>query len=149
MLDALEQVHRNDILHRDIAPKNILLRDDGSPVLIDFGSARQVVCSKTMAMTALITPHYAPHEQYLSTGGAQGAWTDIYALAATLYELVSGMHPPEAPNRILGTDAYIPARNAARGDYRGQFLDAIDWGLKSRCEHRPQSTNQWSGRLLG
>ena len=149
MLDALDQVHRNNILHRDIAPKNILLRGDGAPVLIDFGSARQVVCSKTMAMTALITPHYAPHEQYLSSGRGQGPWTDIYAMAATLYQLISGSHPPEAPSRILGSDEYIPAHAAARGDYRPQFLDAVDWGLKSRCEHRPQSTGEWWGPLLG
>lgn len=148
IIDALDQVHRNEILHRDIAPKNILLRADGSPVLIDFGSARQMVCAKTMAMTALITPHYAPYEQYLTTGSGQGPWTDIYAFAATLYELISGSRPPEAPNRILGTDDYIGAAAAARQIYRPRFLKAIDWGLSSRREARPQSVGEWRKALL-
>ena len=148
LLDALTLVHLNDILHRDIAPKNILLRGDGAPVLIDFGSARQLVCAQTMSMTALITPHYAPYEQYLTSGQGQGPWTDIYAVAATVYELLTGQLPPEAPGRILGIDQYVPAKEAARGNFRPSFLAAIDWGLQCRREHRPQSVDEWRRGLF-
>jgi serine/threonine protein kinase len=148
LLAAMEVVHRNDILHRDIAPKNILLTETGLPVLVDFGSARQLVGSKTMPLTALITPYYAPFEQYHASGQGQGPWTDIYAAAATLYQLVTGNPPPDAPSRVLA-DACISALTARRGGYRSSFLDAIDWGLEVYPRNRPQSVAEWRGRLIG
>ena len=145
---ALEAVHRNEILHRDIAPKNILLKHDNTPVLIDFGSARQVVYARSAAITAIITPRYAPHEQYITSGQGQGPWTDIYSLAATLYEVVTKSPPPEAPGRTLGADPCVPAAKAAKGQYRRSFLDAIDWGLKPYPCDRPQSVEVWTKELL-
>lgn len=147
VLSAMETVHRNHILHRDIAPKNILLTQNGLPVLVDFGSARQVVGSKTMAMTALITPNYAPFEQYHTSGQGQGRWTDVYAAAATLYEMVTGKPPPDAPSRVLA-DTCRPASSVARGRYRASFLNAVDWGLKVHPRQRPQSTSEWRNKLL-
>ncbi len=72
ILDGLEVVHEADFLHRDIKPSNIVIRDDGSPVLIDFGSVRQAVAGKSRSVTAIVTPGYAPIEQY-SAKGHQGA----------------------------------------------------------------------------
>jgi serine/threonine protein kinase len=147
LLSAMETVHRTDILHRDIAPKNILLTEEGLPVLVDFGSARQLVGSKTMEMTALITPNYAPFEQYHTSGQGQGRWTDIYAAAATLYAMVTGNPPPDAPSRVMA-DSCTPAVAAKRGRYRSSFLDAIDWGLEVHPRNRPQSVAEWCSRLM-
>jgi serine/threonine protein kinase len=147
LLSAMETLHRNNILHRDIAPKNILLTESGLPVLVDLGSARQLVGSKTMAMTALITPHYAPFEQYHTSGQGQGRWTDIYAAAATFYEMVTGEPPPDAPSRVLA-DTCQSAGTSKRGSYRSSFLDAIDWGLRVHPRDRPQSVSAWRAQLI-
>ena len=86
LLDGLAVVHGEDILHRDITPSNIMLRaEDGSPVLIDFGAARQAIGAKSRLVTSLVTLGYAPIEQY-SNQGNQGPWTDIYVLGAVCYQ---------------------------------------------------------------
>jgi serine/threonine protein kinase len=95
LLDGLKRVHEAGFLHRDIKPHNIVIRDSGSPVLIDFGAARQAMGQKSRSVTAVVTPGYAPIEQY-STRGNQGPWTDIYALGAVCYRAVVGTLPPDA-----------------------------------------------------
>ncbi len=101
LLDGLEIVHDGNCLHRDIKPGNIYIRDkDNSPVLLDFGSARYDVSSRSRSITAIVTPGYAPFEQYESQGATQGAWTDIYSLGAVLYRLISTQVPVEATERI-------------------------------------------------
>jgi serine/threonine protein kinase len=145
LLDALQIIHAADFLHRDIAPDNIMLRRDGSPVLIDFGSARGQIASRTVS--ALVKPGYSPYEQYSATGANQGPWTDIYALGATLYHAVTGRRPPDAPSRVV-EDEYAPAREAALGAYRSGFLDAIDKALKIEVSERPQSIAEWRIALL-
>jgi serine/threonine protein kinase/WD40 repeat protein len=147
LLDALEIVHAADFLHRDIAPDNIMLRRDGSPVLIDFGSARGVIAGHSRTVSALVKPGYSPYEQYATSGASQGPWTDIYALGATLYHAVAGKRPPDAPSRVVD-DEYIPAREAAVGSYRGGFLDAIDKALRIDVGERPQSIAEWRSALL-
>ena len=93
LLDALEVVHGADFLHRDIKPGNIVLRDaDGSPVLLDFGAARQAIGAKSRSVTSIVTPGYAPIEQY-SSRGRQGAWTDLYALGGVCYRALTGRCP--------------------------------------------------------
>ena len=90
LLDGLAVVHGADFLHRDIKPGNIVLRDvDGSPVLLDFGAARQAIGAKSRSVTSIVTPGYAPIEQY-STRGRQGPWTDIYALGGVCYRALTG-----------------------------------------------------------
>ena len=80
LLDGLEEVHRSGLIHRDIKPENIIMRaSDDSPVLLGFGAARQMVMARSRPVTAVLTLHYAPIEQYSETG-KQGPWTDIYAL---------------------------------------------------------------------
>jgi serine/threonine protein kinase len=147
LLDALEIIHKANFLHRDIAPDNIMVRRDGSPVLIDFGSARGHIASHSRTVSALVKPGYSPYEQYATTTSSQGPWTDIYALGATLYHAITGKRPPDAPSRIL-SDEYVAAGEAALSSYRSGFLAAIDKALKLEVGERPQSIAEWRGDLL-
>ena len=147
LLDALELIHNADFLHRDIAPDNIIIRKSGQPVLIDFGSARGEIASHSKTVSALVKPGYSPYEQYAETSSKQGPWTDIYALAGTLYHAVTGKRPPDAPSRMV-TDEFIPACEAAIGGYRKGFLNAIDKALKLKIEARPKSVAAWRKELM-
>ena len=147
LLEALETVHAGDFLHRDIALDNIIIRKDGSPVLIDFGSARGEIASHSKTVSALVKPGYSPYEQYATDGRRQGPWTDIYALGATLYHAVTGKRPPDAPSRMVN-DEYVPARAGALSSYRSGFLAAIDKALRLEVGERPQSIAQWREQLL-
>ncbi len=128
LLEALELIHKADFLHRDIAPDNIIIRKDGTPVLIDFGSARGEILAHSKTVSALVKPGYSPYEQYAETSRQQGPWTDIYALGATLYHAVSGKRPTDSPSRMV-KDELIPAREAALSAYRPSFLKAVDHAL--------------------
>jgi serine/threonine protein kinase len=147
LLDALEIIHDADFLHRDIAPDNIMVRKDGSPVLIDFGSARGALASQSRTVSALVKPGYSPYEQYATSGANQGPWTDMYALGATLYHAITGKRPPDAPSRVVNDD-YVPAREVALGSYRGTFLDAIDTALRIEIGERPQRIADWRRALF-
>ncbi len=149
LLDALETIHKADFLHRDIAPDNIIIRKSGEPVLIDFGAARGDIAahSKTKTVSALVKPGYSPYEQYAETSRQQGPWTDIYALAATLYHAITGKRPPDSPSRMLN-DEMVPAKDAALSAYRATFLEAIQRGLALGIDARPQSVAAWRGALL-
>ena len=145
VLDGLEAVHRADFLHRDIKPGNIVIRDDGSPVLIDFGSARQAVVSKSRSVTAIVTPGYAPIEQY-SAKGHQGPWTDIYGLGAVCYRCLTGAPPDDATER-LREDSLAPAAQRCKGKAGAALLDAIDRALRVDERERPQSIKVWRSCL--
>ncbi len=147
LLDGLGVVHKAGYLHRDLKPGNIFIREDGSPVLLDFGAARNAVGRKSKNLTSIVTPGYAPLEQYFADGN-QGPWTDIYAMASILYQAVAGRIPPEAPARVK-RDPITPAVEAGRGRFGETFLAAIDEGLKVEEEQRPQSVDQWRAMLLG
>ena len=147
LLDALEVVHGGNFLHRDIAPDNIIVRKDGSPVLIDFGSARGEIASHSRTVSALVKPGYSPYEQYATNSRQQGPWTDIYALGATLYHAIAGKRPPDSPSRMVN-DEYVPAREAALSSYRAPFLAAIDKALKLEVTERPQTIAEWRSMLL-
>jgi len=99
--EGLERAHRVGVLHRDIKPPNILVNDDGRPVLIDFGSARFESAEATSTKVTFHTPPYAAIEQYVKTYD-QGPWTDIYALGVVLYECITGEKPPEVLERMHG-----------------------------------------------
>jgi serine/threonine protein kinase len=142
LLGALELIHQGNLLHRDVSPDNILVRTNGGPVLIDFGSARDAVRGRAQAMSMVVKHGYSPPEQYTSDPGRQGPWTDIYALAATLYYVVSGGRPMDATARFV-QEGFQPATQAAKGRYRRSFLEAIDLGMQLRPELRPQSIAMW------
>jgi serine/threonine protein kinase len=146
LLDGLELIHAGGYLHRDIKPGNIFVRDDGSPVLLDFGSAR--VRSAITEMTAIVSPGYAPLEQY-HTNGHQGPWSDLYAFGAVLYWQVTGTKPVEATARVRN-DPLKPAVQAGdRSRYSEALLKAIDWALAPSEEARPQTVAQFRAALHG
>ena len=145
LLEGLQVVHTAGYLHRDIKPGNIYVRYDGSPVLLDFGSARQ---DGKDDLTAIVTPGYAPFEQYHSHG-QQGPWSDVYAFAGVLYWVVTGQRPLEAAARVR-EDTLPPAVKAGdRNRYRPEFLAAIDWALAPHENDRPQSVHEWRAALAG
>ena len=149
LLDGLALVHKAGFIHRDIKPANIFIRRDGSPVLIDFGSARQGLTSKTRTLTTLVSPGYAPFEQYNTEGAArQGPWTDIYALGASMYRSLFGRSPPDALARAeqrlaARKDIHLQAVDLGKGHYPVQLLGAIDSALAFLPEDRPQNIDVW------
>jgi serine/threonine protein kinase len=154
LLDGLETVHKGGYLHRDIKPGNIYLRDqDNTPVLIDFGAARYEIGTNSRSVTTIVTPGYAPFEQYETKGSKQGAWTDIYALGAVLYRIISGKIPIEAPERIGAIirgnpDPLTPAVEIGKGKYSRQLLEAIDYALQINEDKRPQNVEQWRKKIF-
>ena len=145
LMSGLEVVHEKGFIHRDIKPGNIFIRQDKSPVLLDFGSARQVMGrSEPMSLTQIVSEGYAPIEQYASKSELQGPWTDIYGLAATTYRAVTGKVPLAATERVNSYgDAFPSATALAEGQYSSEFLAAIDYGLEFRIDDRPQDIAAW------
>jgi serine/threonine protein kinase len=153
ILGGLELVHNAGFIHRDIKPDNIHIRADGSPVLLDFGSAR-LALGRARTLTILIAPGYAPFEQYSGSAENQGPWTDIYGLGATFYRAISGIAPLDAIARskgILGStqELLVPAAAVGHGRYSGRFLAAIDHALAFAEKDRPQSIAEWRREIAG
>lgn len=140
LLDGLAAVHAAKFLHRDIKPGNIFIRSNGSPVLLDFGAAR-ATGGGSRGMTAVLTPGFAPLEQY-ATDGRQGPWTDLYAMAGVLFRVVTDKNPPDAVSR-LQNDTVAQTLAGVRGRYSEPLLRAIEWAMKPQPELRPQSVAEW------
>lgn len=140
LLDGLAAVHAAKFLHRDIKPSNIFMRANGTPVLLDFGAAR-ATGGGTRSLTAVLTPGYAPLEQY-ATDGKQGPWSDIYAMGGVLFRAVTDRNPPDAVSRLHG-DTVKEGLAAAQGRYSAPLLHAIEWALTVKPELRPQSVAEW------
>lgn len=151
---GLAEVHKHGFVHRDIKPANILVRTDGTPVLLDFGSARSAGITGPDTLTALVSAGYAPLEQYsMGSERQQGPWTDIYALGAVLYYAVTGVEPVDSAKRASallngGKDPLLAATMLGREHYTKAFLSAIDWALQLRIADRPQSLSDWMVALL-
>ncbi len=137
LLNGLREVHSHKLLHLDIKPANIYLRTDGSPVLLDFGAARQVIGEDAPQLRAMHTPGFAAPEQY-GNDGRLGPWTDIYATGASLYACLDG-HTPLAADKRAATDALVPAVKAFAGRYSRQLLETVDACLRLDPMQRPQS----------
>jgi serine/threonine protein kinase len=151
VLEGLSAVHRAGFLHRDIKPDNIFIRQDGTPLLIDFGSARQALGQHSKSLTAIISEGYAPYEQY-QTGGDQGPASDIYALGAVMYRCVTGYKPPDAPSRVTSLmqekdDPMEAASKTGRKGYSHELLHAIDTALAVFERERPQSVDEFRDLL--
>jgi class 3 adenylate cyclase len=147
LLEGIEKVHATGFLHRDIKPDNIFIRQSGDPVLIDFGSARQAMGTATHTMTALVTPGYAPFEQY-SAGADQGPWTDIYALGAVVFYIVTGRNPADAISRMkndrLEADLAMSASRCS-----STVIEAIRTAMELDEKRRPQTVAEWRQVLQG
>ena len=151
VLDGLEALHRLQLVHRDIKPSNIYVRAYGGPMLIDFGAVRQAIGAQSRSLTSLVTPGYAPIEQY-SSDGRQGAWSDLYAVGATLYYCMFGHAPADAARRSAAIsdgseDPYTVATQRGAEQYSHEILECVDWALQFRVRDRPQSAHEFRERL--
>ncbi|NHZ82286.1 protein kinase [Massilia sp. CCM 8695] len=147
LLGALETLHRTQCFHRDIALDNIMMQPDGTPVLLDFGSARKLIGDLVDDASIMLKPGYSPIEQYTDDPAfPQGPWTDIYALGAVIHILVSGQLPPAAVVRSI-SDNYQPLEGSTQR-YSATLLRAADAALRQRIEERPQSVGAFAA-LLG
>ena len=108
LFDSLELVHQRNLIHRDISPDNIMVLTNGKTKLMDFGSAREISAAGEKSMSIVIKHGYAPVEQYRSHG-VQGPWTDVYALAATIYKCITGVTPVESIGRIMNDTLKPPS----------------------------------------
>jgi hypothetical protein len=136
ILDGVEVIHNRAILHNDLKPDNIMLRDDGSVVIIDFNAARDFGSSYITAVASAYSP-----PEHLGVGGQPGPSSDLYALGAIAYRCVTGSAPPDSLQR-LRDDRYVPAIIAARRAYSQALLSAIDWMLRVEKADRPRSVAQ-------
>jgi WD40 repeat protein/serine/threonine protein kinase len=153
ILNGLHAVHEVGLLHLDIKPENIYLRRDGSPMLIDFGSARHAMTENQPSGRVALTHGYAPVEQYPDKGKL-GPWSDVYALGATMYRCVTGKRPDDALERYRAildykTDPVKPAAMAAAGRCQPVMLEGIDWAMQVHAKDRPQSPREFQDYLLG
>lgn len=137
LLNGLREVHAQKLLHLDIKPANIYIRMDGSPVLLDFGSARQTLSEVQPQMPPSYTPGFASPEQYFDRN-LLGPWSDVYSVGATIYACLVRAAPMSADQR-LKKDALIPAIKAGENIYSKNLLKIIDGCLALDHLQRPQS----------
>jgi serine/threonine protein kinase len=138
---ALDDVHKAGLLHRDIKPDNIMMVARGA-VLIDFGSARAFAA--TGKQSIIVTPGYAPLEQYASEA-KRGPFTDIYALAGTLYTALTGLEPVPATDRVSGTKQ--PSAKESNPKVSKGFADVLSRAMAMKIDERPQSADQFLSEL--
>ena len=148
LLAGLAVVHEANLLHGDIKPENIVLRNEGdSPVLLDFGAARQAIGARIRPDTPVVTPGYAPPEQY-SAQGEQGPWTDLYALGGVCYRALTGQTPADATDQSR-QDPLTLLRRLCGDHVSAPTLDAIGWALRVDAPGRPQDVAAWRANFLG
>ena len=128
LLNGLREVHTHKILHLDIKPSNIYIRLDGSPVLIDFGAARQTLTNEKSQLSPMYTPGFAAPEQYKNRERL-GPWTDIYGVGASMFACLAGFAPQAADARLL-SEKLVSCKKLWAGKYSDQLLETIDWCLK-------------------
>ncbi len=149
LLGAVDFIHRSGVLHRDISPDNILVNNEGEPILIDFGAAREEASKTSRALSALrvVKDGYSPQEFYIS-GSLQSDSSDLYALAASFYHVITGFPPPNSQARLAAiaddsaVDPYIPLAGRHEG-YPPNFLEAIDRAMNVLPRDRIKSARAW------
>jgi serine/threonine protein kinase len=147
LLDGLREVHTRKLLHLDIKPANVYLRNDGTPLLIDFGAARQVLSAEGVKLPPTYTPGFAPPEMH-NNRDLLGPWSDIYSVGATMYSCFAAAAPQPA-NARAEQDALVPASLAWADQYAPELLEIIDWCLRLDHLKRPQSVLALQKALLG
>ncbi len=146
LLNGLREVHAHKILHLDIKPSNIYIRADGSPVLIDFGAARQALTEDLLVASPMYTPGFAAPEQYKQRDRL-GPWTDIYSVGATMYACIAKAAPPPADERSE-KDKLAPVSKTYAGLYSRELLEMVDSMLRLNYTERPQSVFSVQKRLI-
>lgn len=147
LLNGLREVHSNKLLHLDIKPANIYVRNDGTPLLLDFGAARQTLSEEAARLPPMYTPGFSSPEHH----GARehlGPWSDIYSVGASIYACLGASAPQPADQR-LQKDRLVPARKGFAGKYSRELLDIVDWCLRLDHLERPQSVFALQRALLG
>jgi serine/threonine protein kinase len=152
-LRGLRAMHAQNYLHRDIKPANIFIRKSGSAVLLDFGAARMALKNQDKGMTIILTPGYAPIEQY-SAEERQGPWTDIYAMGATLYHCIVGQSPPQSTERMAAMagrrlDSTEEWLQMAEERTDPVLLSAVRWMIQPHADDRPPDADSVISLLLG
>lgn len=147
LLHGLREVHARKLLHLDIKPGNIYIRNDGSPLLIDFGAARQTLTAEGTKLPPMYTPGYASPEHYANRENL-GPWSDMYSVGAAMYACLGSDAPQPADQRVV-SDKLEPARKGWSGKYTNQLLDTIDWCMRLDHLERPQSVLALQKALLG
>ena len=154
VLSGLEEVHAAGYIHRDLKPSNLMVQPDGSTVVLDFGAARQAVGQRSKSVTSILTPGYAPIEQYATKAEKIGPWSDIYALGMVAYQCVSGLRGTELPDavsrRMAQDDGEVSPQAAVevgQGRYDQKLLAAIDWAIQVNEDARPRSISAWRHAL--
>ena len=146
VIEALRKAHKINLIHRDIAPDNIFLLKDGKVKLIDFGAARFATTKHSRSLSVILKPGYAPPEQYRSNGD-QGPWTDVYAVCATLYRMITGTVPEEAPDRTIEDKLKEPSKLAPY-PVPDNVENAIINGLNVMVEYRTPSMDKLREELM-
>ena len=145
VIESLAVVHKDGIIHRDIAPDNVFVTKEGAVKLIDFGAARYATTTHSRSLTVIIKPGYSPEEQYRSRGD-QGTWTDVYAVGATLYRMITGQTPPDALERRAffenkKKDILPPLSKYAKDiteNHENAILNALNVRIEDRTQTMPE-----------
>jgi len=140
LLLGLQEIHSNGLLHLDVKPGNIHLRQGANPLLLDFGAVHEMMHTRQFQPNQVVTPGFSPIEQ-LDPGGYVGPWTDIYALGATIRTCMHGTPPPSSTKR-REKDTMRPAVHAFRKLYSQPLLQAVDWTMEVDPLLRPQNVEQ-------
>ena len=146
LIEALDEIHSQGLIHRDISPDNIMVLPDGRIKLMDFGAARDYTEFGEKSLSIVLKPGYAPPEQY-QTHGVQGPWTDIYALCATMYKCITGENPPDAIDRLV--DDHLKKISAFGFTVSPQIEEAIIKGMSVAAKDRYQNVGDFCEDLYG
>jgi len=153
ILEAIKFIHIRGILHRDIAPDNIYMRSDGTPIVIDFGSARDVMAQYSKNISSIVKDGYSPPEQYTTANTNQSPPTDIYALGAVLYEMMSGKKPisSQARQHTLYSGAKDPLENLSlicKNKYSQNLINIVNKAMNIKMQDRFQSVGDMQNSIF-